>query len=186
MFKHKTDKTFNVTLSRAAMLFLLILFISGARGQDVNEYEVKAGFIFNFTKFLQWPQTAFPSAEEPFAIGILGKDSIGDYLQNTIAEEQVEGRSIVVRKFKDAKEVEDCRILFIGKAEDVAPALEAVKGKGTLTVSDTPDFCMKGGIVTFYDEDNMIRLEINPRAAKEENLEISSKLLRIARIYQSD
>ncbi|MEI6948076.1 YfiR family protein [Paraflavisolibacter sp. H34] len=152
-----------------------------AQSNPSREYQVKAVFLYNFTQFVQWPQGG---SRGPFIIGILGNDPFGAYLDQTVANERVAGRSIVVRRFREAGDVGACHILFVHAAQATPGTLAALKNRGVLTVGDAGNFISRGGMVRFYTENNKIRLQINLAAAKEADLEISSKLLRVADVVE--
>jgi hypothetical protein len=139
---------------------------AGADSPDSSEYLIKAGFIYNFAKLVEWPTTAFPQPDSPIVIGILGNDPFGGTLD-----------------FKDAK---DCNILFVGlsEKEHIDSVVEAMKGLPILTIGDAPGFAKRGGIINFTLEDNKVRFEVNVEAAKHADLTISSRLLTLATIVQ--
>jgi hypothetical protein len=155
-----------------------------AAAQRVSEYQVKAAFLYNFSKFLDWPTDSFSNPSDPFVVGIYGADPFGNYLVETISGEKALGRPMIIQRFTDLNETRKCQILFINVPGKTSEAIEAVKGSGVLTVSDDPAFCALGGIIGFYTENATIRLQINMNAAKEANLAISSKLLRISKICE--
>jgi hypothetical protein len=166
------------------VVFLLILSAPHLKAQQVSEYQVKAAFLFNFSKFLEWPPEAMGQPNEPFVVGVIGNDPFGNYLDEIISGEKIMDHPMIVKRYNSIDEIDKCHILFInmpGKTRDV---LNTLKGKSILTVSDEEDFNGKGGIIKFYTDNDMIRLQINIDAAKAANLNVSSKLLRIARIYE--
>lgn len=150
-----------------------------------HENQLKAVFLFNFTQFVQWPEATFSNEKEPFVIGVLGKNIFKNSLEKTVEGETVKNRPIVVRYFdKVTPELLECEILFIERTfPEIKRSLEAVNGKAILTVSDHENFMGQKGILRFYVENNKIRLEINQKAAQASQLEISSKLMRVATVY---
>jgi hypothetical protein len=155
-----------------------------AQGPASREAAIKAVFLFNFTQFAEWPPQTFSNAAAPFIIGILGEDPFGSSLDETIEGEKVNGHKLVIQRFKDAKEIKGCHLLFINlKDVDYRELLSSLAGHNILTVSDNRNFMRQGGMVRFSTENNKIKLEINTEAAKQEGLVISSKLLRIATIF---
>lgn len=146
-------------------------------------YQVKAAFLYNFSQFVEWPPTAFSNQASPFVIGILGKDPFGAYLHELVKGERINGHPIQVQRYGDEKEIKNCHILFINLPSTIN-ALSALENQSTLTVSDADNFARQGGMIRFFTENNKIRLEINPAAAKEASLNISSKLLRVAQIVE--
>lgn len=169
---------------RSFQIGLLLIFctwanISHAQTQVANN--VKAVFLYNFSKFVTWPNTTPTNGS--FVIGILGSNPFGNYLEQVVEGETVDGQKIDVQYYNDASEVKNCQILFITKpnAADIAKTLA---GRTILTVGDGEEFAKSGGIIRFFVENNKIRLRINQRHAKAAGLQISSKLLRIADVIE--
>ena len=165
-----------------------ILLSSGlnlsAQPASSREYQVKAVFLFNFAQFVEWPTNAFPEAQTPFVIGVLGEDPFGAYLDETVRGEKVNNRSLVVERYRRAEEIKTCHVLFISRSEvnRLAEILANLKGRNILTVGDAESFAQRGGMIRFVTEKNKLRLKVNLEAAKAANLTISSKLLRSAEI----
>jgi hypothetical protein len=158
---------------------------AGAQPQ-LDEYQVKAAFLYNFAKFVEWPPQAFKDAADPIAVCIAGETPIQAQLESAVAGKMAGNRSFAVRKVADAQHAGGCHILFIGLAERKRiPALLAGISKwGILTVGETPEFIAAGGAVNFKLEDGKVRFEINVEAAEQERLRISSKLLSLAEIVK--
>ncbi|MBL7699582.1 MAG: YfiR family protein [Chitinophagaceae bacterium] len=156
------------------------------QAQRATEYQVKAAFILNFSKFVEWPGDAFARQSDIFILGVLGKDPFGDYLDEIVEGEKIEGKKLIIQRYNSVDDIHDCQILFINVPEETGAVIKRLKGRSILTVSDDADFSRAGGIIQFYKQDDAIRLQINPDAAKEANLTLSSKLLRIAKIDESD
>lgn len=146
------------------------------------EYRVKAGFLFNFPQFVEWPARAFRDAAAPIVIGVLGDDPFGRYLDELVQGERVGNRPLVVRRFHRVEDIADCQILFVHHSESAQfdRLLAALRGRSVLTVGEDEGFERAGGMVRFTIENNKVRLRINPEAAKADELTISSKLLRLA------
>jgi YfiR/HmsC-like len=167
-------------------LFFLLIIPPALQAQNTIplEYQLKAAFLFNFTRFINWPSQAFNSPDDPFVIGIAGNDPFGSYLDAIVEGEQVAGHHIVVVRYHDVKDIPACQILFIDIKEPakVKEILAMADRRNTLTVSDADNFTNWGGDVQFFKEENKIKIEINIAAAKAAQLEISSKLLRVAKV----
>ena len=152
------------------------------------EYRVKAAFIFNFTKFVQWPADSFEDDNTPLILGIIGNDPFGSILEETFEERTAQGRKIVVERFDGIERASDCHLLFISDSQ--AKRLQHVFSKlddlPILTIAEMEFFAQDGGIIGFYIRKNKVKFEINPEAAKSKGLKISSKLLNLARIVQSN
>jgi len=178
-------------LSGGWRILLALLFCGGlnlaAQTVATKEYQVKAVFLFNFSQFVTWPTNVFPEAQTPLTIGVLGEDPFGAYLDETVRGEKANGRPLVIQRYRNIKEAKNCQILFVSHSEKkhVEQILAGLKDKNILTVSDMEDFAMKGGIIRFMAAQNKIHFAINLQAAKNANLVISSKLLRLAEIVES-
>jgi hypothetical protein len=169
-----------------AILFLLLLTINGLTAQTdpIPQSAIKAAFLFNFTGFIEWPSIAFKDADQPLVIGILGDNPFGSYLSDIILNENKNGHPLKIKYFTKAEDVSNCHILFITKRkqEQLIKVLALLKDSSILTVGDDPDFIKYGGIVRFFTEGNKVKFQINADAAKEINLILSSKLLRLAQV----
>jgi hypothetical protein len=184
-------------------LGLIVTQIASAETSSAKykEYEVKAAFIFNFLKFIDWPQGK--TAENgPIVIGIIGEDHFGP-ATDVFKDKSLEEHKLVVKRFegieqikkmpdKDKNErldaIKNCHVLFISQSEQkqIRDIIEIVNNKGTLTVSDSDDFIESGGIINFFTEDNKIRFDINQSAAEKNGLKIRSQLLRLAKRVITD
>jgi YfiR/HmsC-like len=160
-----------------------------ADSSDSSEYLIKAGFIYNFAKFVDWPSTAFAQPDSPIVIGILGTDPFGNLIDRIVENKKIGARGFVVRRLKwgtDLKDLKECKILFVGASEKahLDDLVQIVKSLPILTVGETPGFAERGGVIRFVLEDNRVRFEINVEAAHQADLTISSRLLTLARIIQ--
>jgi hypothetical protein len=146
------------------------------RASDGLEYQVKAAFLFNFLKFVEWPVAA---SDVPWVIGILGHDPFAGALEDTVRGKIVNGRRVEVRHFPRAADVKDCNIIFIGRAD--SQRLGMPSQPGLLTVGEAPEFLKSGGIINFYLDDNRVHFEIRPEVAHAAGLRVSSQLLKLGR-----
>jgi len=156
---------------------------------DSSEYLIKAGFIYNFAKLVEWPTASFAQPDSPIVIGILGEDPFGATLDRIVADKKINGRGFAVKRVKwsrDFKDLRDCNILFVSSSEKehIESVIDAMKGLPILTIGDAPGFAKRGGIINFMLEDNKVRFEVNVEAANHADLTISSRLLTLARIVQ--
>jgi len=149
-----------------------------------HEHDLKAVFLFNFARFVEWPADAFAGKATPFTIGILGDDRVGKSLEKIVDGETVNGRRLVARRYSSFDKVEPCHILFVGAGQ--AQHLDRILGKlgrhSVLTVGDARDFTSGRGMIGFETVDQRLKLRIHLAAATEARLTISSKLLRQATI----
>jgi len=175
----------------AVGIVLAAMLISGgatssARGEPAPEYAVKAAFLFNFAKFVEWPGDAFSGSTSPIVIYALGEDPFGDAL-GSLKGKTANGRPIVVRYARYAAnlgEVERCHILFVSATEkaNLPNILLNTKGWSILTVGDMHGFAQDGGVINMVKEEGRVGIEINMEAAHRSRLKISSKLLALAKI----
>ena len=180
-------------LSRFIIVILLCSSLAlGASAQSSDssassEYLIKAGFIYNFAQLVQWPSVAFSQPDSPIVIGILGTDPFGPTIDRVIENKKLDGRSLVVRRLKwgkDLKDLKDCNILFVSPSETqhIDEVVSMVKWLPILTIGETPGFAARGGIINLTLEGNKVRFEVNIEAAKQARLNISSRLLALAKI----
>ena len=151
------------------------------------EHEVKAAFIHNFTKFIDWPSEAFETKDSPFRIGILGKGFIDKSLID-LTGKKTQKRLLEVSRVKNPNEFSQFHVIFVNSSENgrLKSILQTFKGAGILTIGDMPGFAERCGVINFYLKSGKVRFEINVEASHQEKLKISSKLLRLARIVNSE
>jgi hypothetical protein len=147
-----------------------------------SEYHLKAAFLYNFAKFVQWPSGTFNSADTPIILCIYGLDSFKEAL-DTIENKLIRNRRLMIKKSPHSKEVKQCHILFVSSSEskNVSDLLSLTKNLPILTVSDIKGFSDHGGMIALIKKDNKIRFDVNLDAAEGSNLKINSHLLRLAR-----
>jgi hypothetical protein len=157
-------------------------------GSVPGEYEVKAALLFNFAKFVEWPANSFASPEAPFAIGVVGSDPFGPVLERVLAGKTIGGRAIVIRRWKTVHDRGSCQILFVSASErdHLKQLLDELGNQPVLTVGDMPGFAGGGGMIGLALSNNRIRFEINEARADTSNLNISSRLLSLARVVTAD
>lgn len=180
------DNTISTFLRRVCG-FILLYITAGvpslmSQSSFASEYQVKAVFLFNFSHFVDWPESAFDNPYSTFVIGIIGDDPFGPYLAAAVEQERIGSHIIRVERYRSIQEITKCHILYIGSKdpEEIKHILAAAKGHKILTVGDTPNFIRFGGMIRFYTEQGRIRLNINNTLARQTGLRISSKLLRVA------
>ncbi|MDB6112685.1 MAG: hypothetical protein JWR69_4435 [Pedosphaera sp.] len=175
-------------LAKLAVLLVLVALLPGAgRGiggesPALTEYQVKALFLLNFAKYVDWPAEAFAEDTTPITIGLLGENKFGDDLTRAVAGKSFGGRSIVIRQIVREEDWGKCHILFISASEKqhLAEILVKVKTMPILTVGESEQFIQRGGIINFMKKEGKVRLEIELLAARQARLQISSKLLGVA------
>jgi hypothetical protein len=154
------------------------------QAQSVTEYQVKAAFLFNFAKFVDWPADAFSASDAPLQICVLGQDPFGRDLEQLILGKAVNGHRIQVAHIEAFSPAVNCQILFVASTEkrQIRQVLQNLEGASVLTVGDTPGFAAMGGSINFVLDDNRVRFEINLKAAGRAHLKISSRLLTVAKL----
>jgi hypothetical protein len=166
-------------------LVLGLLIAGGSRAQDAqpSEYQVKAAFIFNFAKFIDWPPGAFADSRSPLCIGIFGENPFGGNLERTVHDKTLNNRPIVVKDCRTLDEAKKCHLLFIGTSEKkvLQEILDGLAGTNILTIGETETFIKSGGMINFFREGNRFRFEINDEAARKAGLKIDSKLLGLGK-----
>jgi hypothetical protein len=172
----------------ALLIAFLTMNMMAPQQSGPSEYQVKAVFLYNFTQFIEWPSGAFQEPNSPLVIGILGKDPFGNYLDETVRGDSVNGHPLVVQRFQNAEDAGKCHILFISSSEKdrLKNIFQLLESTNTLTVGDAANFAKNGGMVRFYTENHKTRIRINLEAAKKADLTISSKLLRLAEIVNPE
>jgi hypothetical protein len=167
-----------ILLAALLTVFLCDKVCAGA----LDEYQVKAVFLYNFAQFVEWVPDSFSAPDEAIGICILGKNPFGSALQDAVKSKMVAGRSFLVREVSDAKQAARCHMLFISATEQErsVPLLGELKGLSILTVGETDRFIAAGGIISLGVRESRIRFEIDAGAASAAKLKISSKLLSLA------
>lgn len=192
------DLTMRRLGSALAILGMLLL---GARpsvhaesGAASSEYLIKAGFIYNFANLVEWPSASFAQADSPIVITILGEDHFGATLDRVLEGKKVNGRPFVIKRFhsvadlvRSGASLKECQVLYVSSSEmpHINEVIQLVKGLPVLTIGEVPGFARSGGVINLVLQDNRVRFEVNVEAAKQAELNISSRLLALARIVPS-
>lgn len=156
-------------------------------GRKMPEYELKAGFLYNFAKYVEWPAAAFEKPDSPIRIGIVGPDPFGPAIDRTLKDRVAQERKFEIVRFADPSDLQPCHILFVPRAEkrrgDIARKIE---GWATLTVGEEEGFASSGGVVNILIEKERPKLEINTDAADLAKLKIQARLLKLATIVKAE
>jgi YfiR/HmsC-like len=174
------------SIYRLGLIAVLCAAAVGSAIGQIDEYQVKAAFIFNFAKFIEWPTRSFPKPGDPIVICILGQNPFDDHLTGAIQGKIWNGRGFAVLQIVDLPSKSRCQILFVTSSErqHFRSLAGSLKGSGILTVGETPGFIDDGGIINLKLEGGKIRFEINVDAAEQSQLIVSSKLLSLAQIIK--
>jgi hypothetical protein len=160
--------------------------LGGAVAPSPSEYQIKAAFLYNFAKFVEWPAKALPETSTSMTLCILGEDPFGTDLEQILDGKTVNDKSIVIKRFRGIRGLEVCHILFISSSErhHLPEILDALREASMLTVGETERFAKLGGIINFTIEENKVRFEINVDAAGRAGLKISSRLLKLGKLIR--
>lgn len=177
-------------LALSTVLYLLT-FPAFSSAETVNEprvkeSELKVAFLYNFAKFVEWPDEAFDNASSPIIVGVAGRDPFGPLLQETFIGQMANGRSFRIERFERLEGARRSHILFVdGSDKKRLPQIIAILGGAhVLTVSDVTDFAASGGVIGFLHQHDRLGFEINIDAAERAGLKISSKLLKLAKVVR--
>jgi len=156
--------------------------------ESVEEYRLKAAFLYNFANFTTWPKDAFVSERSPLVFAVLGQDPFGKHLENTLKDKHLNGRPLELVHFKQLDDLGACHLLFVSRSElkKIDELHERLEGKPVFTVSDIDRYAHEGGVARLGIEDQRPVMEINTAAAKRAGLSISSQLLKLARVIEDE
>jgi hypothetical protein len=177
------------TILKYGLIILLAFVFSKAKGQQYTEYDLKAAYVYNFSKFVNWPETSFKSETSPFIITVFGDNPITPVLNKALKSKNIKGREIKIRVIYNIEEIGETHILFVSRDAQgqLAQIIKHCENQSILVVGDIiENFCQSGGIINFTAKSSKYRFEINNQAAHNSNLKISSKLLALSRIVSSE
>jgi hypothetical protein len=164
-----------------------LIFFFGAmagRAATVSETELKAAFLYNFAKFVEWPAGAFSSDNAAIQVAVFGDDEVTAKLKSLLSDKKAHGRSFEVKRIFNPQEAKSFQMVFVTSSENrrAAQILEATKKLPILTIGESEQFLDLGGMINFFFEDTQLRFEINTEPAEKVKIAISSKLLRLAKV----
>ena len=148
-----------------------------------SEATVKAAYLVNFAKLVEWPASAFSDAKSAFVIGVVGRGAAGGEIAQTVSGASANGHPIEVRRVSagDGGALAACHMIFVAESERAEAVLGAVQGRPVLVVGEAEDFARRGGAIGFVKDGGTLKFEANPKAAARNGLTVSAKLLRVAR-----
>jgi hypothetical protein len=169
----------------------LVLFASlrsGAQQPKASEFQVKAAYLYNFGRFVEWPDQNASDKNEAFEICVLGADPFGPALDAVVASQTIDGKSLSAKRISKPQEVDSCRILFISSSEEahLKEVLTALNKTSVLTVSDIPRFSERGGMIGFILDGDRVRFDVNLAKTHGAGLTLSSELLKVATNVRKD
>lgn len=153
-----------------------------------GEFQVKAAYLYNFGRFVAWPDQNSPDAAGAFEICVLGADPFGPTLDSTLASASIGGKSVTAKRIAKPQDIDSCRILFISTSEErhLKDVLSALDNTSVLTVSDIPRFSERGGMIGFVLDGDRVRFDVNLSSAQSARLTLSSELLKVATNVRKD
>jgi hypothetical protein len=168
--------------SVSVIFFLLCPFTLPAQQTKASESAVKATYLYNFSRFVQWPADAVAAKGNLFPICVFGDDPFGAVLDTILSGESINGKAVVAKRVSKPQDALDCRVLYISASEEgrLKEILVGLDKAGVLTVSDIPQFSQRGGMIQFVMVANKIRFEVNLTNAQDAGLTLSSDLLKVA------
>ena len=151
-----------------------------------TEYQVKAAFLYNFAKFIDWPSSAFTDPKQPLDICVYGRDPFGPALEDALLGKTIGERRVSIGRAMQFQDLVGCHVVFVSNSahESAADLANRLKGRAVLLVGESDGFAASGGAIQFTIEDNRVHFVINPDAADRAGLKISSKLLALAKIVR--
>ncbi|HTV01824.1 MAG TPA: YfiR family protein [Luteitalea sp.] len=173
-------------VSLALALSLLCQSARASAATALDEYAVKAAFIYQFIQFVEWPSEVFADPAANIVVGIVGDDPFDEHLRRTTEGRTAQGRRIVVRTVRHGDQLRQCHLLFVSASEEarIPDLLRTLGTANVFTVGDTPGFAQAGGTLNFVMEAARVKFEVNIVAAERARIRISSKLLHVARIVR--
>ena len=152
-----------------------------------TSHKIKAAYLYNFLKFVTWPESVYAKGHNDITICLYGRNSLGSFFE-PLSTKKAQGRSINIRYINQLSESEVCQMIFIGSSEanNISRIIDTLANTSCLTVGETKQFAAHGGMIGFIQDQNRIKLEINAHAAKQAQIQISAKLLEVAKIIYGE
>ena len=175
------SKTFRIDrLWAASVLGLLFATLSPTASDNRPEYQIKAAFLLNFTRFVEWPEP--PNASDSFTLCVLGRDPFGAALDEVAGGQIVHGRQLLIRRNIGLHELRSCQVLFLASSEMYRSneVIESLADCSVLTVGEARDFAVRGGVINFVMQDGKVRFQVNLAAAARARLKVNFRLLQLA------
>jgi len=179
------------TLANALLMAMVVAIPAGAaRADTAREYGVKAAYLFNFAKFVTWPDTSFPAAQDPIRICVLGRDDFGGTLDAVVKGKTVRGRKLEVQKLRGAGDddplARSCHILFISASEQGREAVifAAIEDRSIVTVGEVEGFATKGGMFNYVARGTKVKFQLNRSVAEARGVGVSARLIKLAELVE--
>lgn len=178
-------KFFGIAVVITAWVVASSALSARAQSSSDREYLIKAAFLYNFLRFVEWPAEALPESDGTIVVCLVGEDPFGEALES-IKGKTVKSKDLVIRRILTLQNLGGCQLLFVSSSEKnrLPEIIGALKGRAVLTVGELEGFTQLGGIIRFLIERNNVRFEINVDVAERTGLKISSKLLNLAKVVK--
>lgn len=183
-------------LTRCAAAGCLALLIAGISlaadeaepgdGAAHSEDEIESAMLYNFTKFVEWPEGALGASGNSVVVGVWGADPMAPVLAAALRNRTIYGHPVVVRRLDSLAEAKSCAVLMVGSwdRKEIARIVGSVAHSAVLTIGERAQFARLGGVIAFIRDGSRVRFEINLDAAERAHLQVSSKLLRLAAVLR--
>jgi hypothetical protein len=169
--------------SRWLTLLVALLLPLGAPIAAESEYDVKAAFLYNFMKFVDWPPSSFQDPSTPVTLCIMGRDPFSPALEAQLTTKTIKERRVVVRHVDSIQQAQSCQVLFVSSSEAAGTPelLRSLHAKPVLTVGETAGFANQGGVIELSLDRDRVRFDVNAKAADTAGLKVSAKLMSVAK-----
>ncbi|MCP5044085.1 MAG: YfiR family protein [bacterium] len=185
-FSRKRTRAVRAAATVTGLALLICIAVPGpVASESLNEDQIKAAYLYNFARYVEWPGAAHSSSDSALQIGVVGGGAVSELLRKTVAGKKVGSRSLRIVDFETPDEGRGSHILFIAdeySGSVLDGAIDQLAGTHVFVVADDEDFAKKGGVANFFISDSRVRFAINKKAAKNAGLKVSSKLLRLAEL----
>ncbi|MGZ9226368.1 MAG: YfiR family protein [Anaerolineales bacterium] len=175
-----------------ALGLVALLTLSGApfmwaQASPTVEYQLKAAFLYNFSKFVEWPSDAFKSNEPRLLLCVFRDNPFGNVLDEILQGKTINSRELLARRINELPDLKSCQLVFVSHREDkrLSEILDSLRGTSALVVGESDGFAERGGGIQFFLEGNKLRFAVNVDAVRKARLGVSSQLLALARIVHS-
>ncbi len=178
-----------INMKSKMVILCVVLFLfnfsayKNSMAGEVKEYAVKAAFVFNFIKFIQWPgKETLTEQNSPYQLCFIGNNTVAKEFTK-LNGKTIGSKTLDTHRLLQAKECEKCKVIFISRDTDpltLKEVISRVKGKPVLTIGETKAFTKFGGVISFFLENDHLHFAINTKAAKIQGLKMSSRLLKLA------
>ncbi len=151
-----------------------------------KEYQLKAAFLYNFTKFVEWPPVRFADQTSPIIVGVLGRNPFSDELAKIVKDRTVNGRAIIVKLVATPEEMSAVHLLFVPVGEEIRLPLADWQHAAVVAVGESEAFAALGGTITFVPAGDKVRFEVNIAAAGRGGVKISAQLQKLATVVRRE